>query len=226
MQDPVREKLITDHLPLVRRVSERLHASWRERGLELSELVACGALGLVQAADRFDPTRGIRFKTFAEIVIEGAIRDGVGRGRNWFGRRAVGTVVVVHLNDVAPEGWEEWLGQPDENGLPLPALWNGCPLFQPPRDSDLDLRSLLADEIQLLPERERRVIRLCFYEDKKLTDAAKELCVQPPRASRLRKQALRRLRHAIDGRRNRLPEAASRQGSVPTDKQEPLGVVD
>jgi RNA polymerase sigma factor (sigma-70 family) len=212
MQDPVREKLITDHLPLVRRVSERLHSSWRDSGLEISDLVACGAIGLVQAADRFDPTRGIRFKTFAEIVIEGAIRDGVGRGRNWFGRRAVGAVIVVHLDDVAPDGWEDWLGQSNENGLPLRALWNGRPLFQPAGDSDLDLRSLLGDEIQLLPERERRVVRLCFYEGKKLTDAAKEMCVQPPRASRLRKQALQRLRHAIDKGRKRLPEAAGRKG--------------
>jgi hypothetical protein len=156
MQDPVREKLITDHLPLVRRVSERLHSSWRDSGLEISDLVACGAIGLVQAADRFDPTRGVRFKTFAEIVIEGAIRDGVGRGRNWFGRRAVGAVIVVHLDDVAPDGWEDWLGQSNENGLPLRALWNGRPLFQPAGDSDLNLRSLLGDEIQLLPEGERR----------------------------------------------------------------------
>jgi RNA polymerase sigma factor (sigma-70 family) len=185
MQDQVREKLITDHLPLVRRVSERLHSSWGDSGLEISDLVACGAIGLIQAADRFDPTRGVRFKTFAEIVIEGAIRDGVGRGRNWFGRRAVGAVIVVHLDDVAPDGWEDWLGQSNENGLPLRALWNGRPLFQPAGDRDLDLRSLLGDEIQLLPERERRVIRLCFYEGKKLTDAAKEMCVQSPRASRL-----------------------------------------
>jgi hypothetical protein len=36
--------------------------------------------------------------------------------------------------------------------------------------------------------------------------------VQPPRASRLRKQALQRLRHAIDKGRKRLPEAAGRKG--------------
>jgi hypothetical protein len=38
------------------------------------------------------------------------------------------------------------------------------------------------------------------------------MCVQPPRASRLRKQALQRLRHAIDKRRNRRPEASARKG--------------
>ena len=209
MQDPVREKLITDHLPLVRRVSERLHSSWRDSGLEIGDLVACGAIGLVQAADRFDPTRGVRFKTFAEIVIKGAIRDGVGRGRNWFGRRAV---IVVHLDDVAPDGWEDWLGQSNENGLPLRALWNGCPLFQPPGDSDLDLRSLLGDEIRHLPDRERQVVQLCFYEGKKLTHAAQEMRIRLPLASRLRKRALRRLHHAIDKSGKRLPEAAGRKG--------------
>ncbi len=213
MRDPVREKLITRTTFLVSaEVSERLHSSWGDSGLELGDLVACGAVGLVQAADRFDPTKGVRFKTFAEVVIEGYSRWCRPGPQLVRPPRGSALVIVVHLDDMAPDGWEEWLGQSNENGLPLRALWNGRPLFQPAGDSDLDLCSLLGDEIQLLPERERRVVRLCFYEGKKLTDAAKEMCIQPPRASRLRKQALQRLRHAIDKGRKRLPEAAGREG--------------
>jgi hypothetical protein len=104
-------KLIRDHLPLVHRVAGRLRASWRDSGLEIDDPVGSGTVGLVQAADRFDPTKGVSFKTYAEIVIEGAIRDGVGRGSYWFGRRAAGSVAVVHLEDLAPDGYEGWLGQ-------------------------------------------------------------------------------------------------------------------
>jgi RNA polymerase sigma factor (sigma-70 family) len=225
MQDPVREKLITDHLPLVRRVSEHLRASWRESGLEIDDLVSCGTVGLIQAADRFDPTRGVSFKTYAELVIKGAIRDGVSRGTNWFGRRAAGSATVVHLEDVSPHGWDDWLGQPHEGELTFPGHWNGRPLFQLTSDNDLDPCSLLADGIRHLPDRERQVVQLCFYEGKKLTHAAQEMRIRLPLASRLRKRALQRLRHAVEGRRNRLPESASRQGSLPTHNRKPLGVV-
>ena len=139
MQDPVREKLITDHLPLVRRVSEHLRASWRESGLEIDDLVSCGTVGLIQAADRFDPTRGVSFKTYAELVIKGAIRDGVSRGTNWFGRRAAGSATVVHLEDVSPHGWDDWLGQASRRGVNLPGPLERAPLFPLTSDNDLDL---------------------------------------------------------------------------------------
>jgi RNA polymerase sigma factor (sigma-70 family) len=215
MQDPVREKLITDHLPLVRQVSEHLRASWRESGLEIDDLVSCGTVGLIQAADRFDPTRGVSFKTYAELVIKGAIRDGVSRGTNWFGRRAAGSTTVIHLEDVYPHGWDDWLGQAHDGERLVAALWNGRPFLQPPHESDLDVRSRLADGILQLPDRERRVVQLCFDEGKKLTHAAQEMKIRLPLASRLRKRALRRLHHAIDKGRNGPPESAGPRGLAP-----------
>lgn len=197
MDSAARDQLIRDHLPLVHRVAERLRASWRDSGLEIDDLVGSGTVGLIQAADRFDPTKGARFKTYAEIVIEGAIRDGVGRGSCWFGRRAAGSVAVVHLDDLAPDGCEGWLGQAHDGQRLGPALWNGRPFFQPPSEGDVDLGPLLIRELQRLPERQRRVIELCFLGDKRLTQAAKEMGIRLPRASRLRKEALQRLRDAL-----------------------------
>lgn len=215
MHDAARDQLIRSHLPLVHRVSERLRASWRGSGLEIDDLISSGTVGLVQAADRFDPTKGVSFKTYAEIVIEGAIRDGVGRGNYWFGRRAAGSVAVVHLEDLAPDGCEGWLGQAHDGDRLVHALWNGRPFLQPPHESDLDIRSRLADGILQLPDRERRVVQLCFYEDKKLTHAAQEMKIRLPLASRLRKRALRRLHHAICESRSQLPESAAGKGRAP-----------
>jgi RNA polymerase sigma factor for flagellar operon FliA len=212
MHGAARDQLIRNHLPLVRRVSEHLRASWRESGPEIDDLVAWGTVGLIQASDRFDPTRGVSFKTYAEPVIKGAIRDGVSRGTNWFGRRAAGSATVVHLEDVSLHGWDDWLGQPNEGEPTFAAHWNGRPLFQLPSDNHLDLCSLLAGEIRHLPDRERQVVQLCFYEGKKLTHAAQEMRIRLPLASRLRKRALRRLHHAIDKGRKPLPEAAGRKG--------------
>jgi RNA polymerase sigma factor FliA len=215
MHDAARDQLIRDHLPLVHRVAGRLRASWRDSGLEIDDLISSGTVGLVQAADRFDPTKGVSFKTYAEIVIEGAIRDGAGRGSNWFGRRAAGSVAVVHLEDLAPDGYEGWLGQAHDGERLIPALWNGRPFLQPPHESDLDVRSRLADGILQLPDRERRVVQLCFDEGKKLTHAAQEMKIRLPLASRLRKRALRRLHHAIGEGRKRLPESAVGRGLAP-----------
>ena len=209
MHGAARDELIRNHLPLVRRVSEHLRTSWRESGLEIDDLVACGTVGLIHAADRFDPTRGVIFKTYAEVVIKGAIRDGVSRGTNWFGRRAAGSATVVHLEDVSADGWDDWLGQPHDGEPSVSAHWNGRPLFQPPSDSGLDVSSLLAGAIRHLPDRERQVVELCFFRGKKLTHAAQEMRIRLPLASRLRKRALCRLHHAIGKDREGLPESAA-----------------
>ena len=62
--------LIDSHLPLVRAVARR----YAGRGEELDDLVQVGAVGLVKASDRFDPSRGVAFATFATPAIEGEIR--------------------------------------------------------------------------------------------------------------------------------------------------------
>jgi DNA-directed RNA polymerase specialized sigma24 family protein len=122
---------------------------------------------------------------------------------------------VVHLEDLVPDGYEGWLGQAHDGERLVPALWNGRPFLQPPHESDLDVRSRLADGILQLPDRERRVVQLCFDEGKKLTHAAQEMKIRLPLASRLRKRALRRLHHAIGEGRKRLPESAVGRGLAP-----------
>jgi RNA polymerase sigma factor for flagellar operon FliA len=217
MRNPVREQLITDHLPLVRQISRRLYLSWGGKSHEIHDLCAYGARGLIRAADRFDATRGVTFESFARIVIEGAIRDGVRGGSYWFGRRAARSVAMVHLDDVAPGDWEDWLGKLNDHGSPAQALWNGRPMFQPAGDGDRDLGPVVADEVERLPSRERRVIHLCFYQGKQLTEVAREMGVQLPWVSRLRRKALLRLRTRLDGlcpfrevvRRKSLPPEAA-----------------
>lgn len=58
------------HLGLVRLCANR----FRERGIEYEELYSAGCLGLVKAANAFDPERGVCFSTYAVPVILGEIR--------------------------------------------------------------------------------------------------------------------------------------------------------
>lgn len=59
-----------EHLGLVRLCANR----FRERGVEYEELYSAGCLGLVKAANAFDPERGVCFSTYAVPVILGEIR--------------------------------------------------------------------------------------------------------------------------------------------------------
>lgn len=65
---------VETHLPMVRQLARRL-ASRLPAHVELDDLVSAGALGLVEAADRFDADRGVSFADFARRRVEGAMLD-------------------------------------------------------------------------------------------------------------------------------------------------------
>jgi RNA polymerase sigma-B factor len=69
--DPVdRERLIEEHLPLARAVARR-HATTAE---PFEDLVQVASLGLVAAARRYDPSRGVPFAAYAVPTIDGELR--------------------------------------------------------------------------------------------------------------------------------------------------------
>ncbi len=79
-----REQRILQHYPLVRTIAARMIRRFPS-SVELDELVNVGALGLIDAVDRFDPSRQVPFKAYAEIRIRGAIVDAL-READWVPR--------------------------------------------------------------------------------------------------------------------------------------------
>lgn len=69
-----REQLIIQHTPLVKYVIGRL-AIHLPQVLDFDDLLGYGTLGLIQAFERFDPTRGVKFESYAVMRIRGAILD-------------------------------------------------------------------------------------------------------------------------------------------------------
>ncbi|HIJ80666.1 MAG TPA: FliA/WhiG family RNA polymerase sigma factor [Desulfuromonadales bacterium] len=69
-----REQLILDHIPLVRYLVSRM-ALQLPQHIDLQDLTSAAMIGLIHAADRFDSSRGVLFKTFAEQHIRGTILD-------------------------------------------------------------------------------------------------------------------------------------------------------
>ncbi len=75
------QKLIEDHLPLVNHVVFQVAIHF-PRHVEREELARAGALGLVEAARRYDEAKGVPFQRFAAQRIRGAILDAV-RAADW-----------------------------------------------------------------------------------------------------------------------------------------------
>ena len=79
-----REQLILDYYPLVRTIACRM-ARRLPPSVEVDELINIGTLGLIDAVDRYDASRGVPFKAYAEIRIQGSMFDAL-RGDDWVPR--------------------------------------------------------------------------------------------------------------------------------------------
>jgi RNA polymerase sigma factor FliA len=77
----LRDQLIEEHYPLVTYLASRLSAKLPP-SIDIDDLVGAGVLGLIDAADKFDAGRGVRFRTYAERRIRGAILDHL-RSLDW-----------------------------------------------------------------------------------------------------------------------------------------------
>ena len=82
--DAAREQLIVGYSPLVKYVAGRV-AIGLPPNVEFDDLVSYGIFGLIDAIDKFDPERGIKFETYAIARIRGAIMDGL-RNNDWVPR--------------------------------------------------------------------------------------------------------------------------------------------
>ncbi len=76
-----RNATILAYYPLVRTIAYRI-AKRIPSNQDVEELINVGVLGLIDAVERFDPTRGVPFKSYAEIRIQGKIVDAL-RAADW-----------------------------------------------------------------------------------------------------------------------------------------------
>jgi RNA polymerase sigma factor for flagellar operon FliA len=103
----LRHVLITAYAPLVRFVVGRLGIP--PTGLlEAEDLISYGMIGLINAIDRYDPSRGVRFEAFASVRIRGAVIDQL-RTLNWLPRSAISRIRQI---ESALAVLEQKLGRP------------------------------------------------------------------------------------------------------------------
>ena len=86
--EQTREQVILEHLPLVKRIAHRI-AIYLPSTIDVEDLINVGVIGLIQALDRYDSDRDIKFSTYATFRIKGAMlselrsRDFLSRANRW-----------------------------------------------------------------------------------------------------------------------------------------------
>jgi len=224
-----RDELIVSHLPLARYLVRRMAAHLPPH-LDEEELMSAAVMGLITSADRFEPSRGVQFKTFAEQRIKGIIIDEL-RAQDWLSRSVrdkykrlerevaalsqklgrdpesgeiaaamgieldayhrlleeVHTFSFVSLN----ESWEDDEGSTTSLQDVVPDSKAANPQMQMQKG---ELLEALGGSIDTLPEKERIVITLYYYEELNLKEIGAVLGLTESRVSQLHSQAIVRLR--------------------------------
>jgi RNA polymerase sigma factor for flagellar operon FliA len=227
-----RDRLITEYAPLVKYIAHRI-AMRLPPHVEVDDLINTGILGLIDAIEKFDPSKEVKFKTYAEIRIKGAILDEL-RAMDWIPRSI--RKVINKLIDAYHE-LEQRLGRPAEDeeiaeelglkmeefyqllkqaaGVPLISL-DGLVDHEEKRRSILscledhksvngfgilglnELKDTIANAIEDLPEKERQVISLYYYDELTMKEIGKVLDLTESRVSQIHTKAVLRLRVRIN----------------------------
>ena len=216
-EQTARDELVVNHLWLVRHIMGKVSARLPS-GVDVENLESAGVLGLVEAAGRFDATRGVDFKSFATLRIRGAIFDEARRNC------PLPQEVMQRVSQVA-KAQESLSGSvsvdelatatglsPDEVldaliAMPLIQVRSlehvdhdptghrdGSPEAAAEREEQ---KQLLADAITSLPERERLVVTLYYMEDLRLKEIGQVLNLSESRVSRLLAAAQHQLREYV-----------------------------
>ena len=231
---PDRDQLLMEHLPTVRYLARRIHERLPQH-VELDDLISAGVVGLIDAFSKFDHTKQVQFKSYAQFRIRGAILDSL-RTLDWSPRelrrkgRAVEEAIrsVTHKlgrvpaeNEIAREmdlGLEEYqqlLGElkgleigslhmertedsGDEELAYIPGAPDEDPLF---RCLQGVMKQRLTDAIEELPEKERMVLTLYYYEELTMKEIGLTLGVVESRVSQIHSSAVVRLRASLAGLR-------------------------
>jgi RNA polymerase sigma factor for flagellar operon FliA len=228
-----REELILKYAPLIKTVAGRL-AMRLPPQVDQDDLMSAGIMGLLDAINKYDPEKGVAFKSYAEFRIRGAMLDEL-RAMDWVPRsvrksakrveEAYGRVErremrpamdeeVAEELDIGIDAFhklleevrgiatisEDELGDliSDEKVTSLWQIYHNNMSTDPLSSLDLvELRDVLAGAIESLPENERLVVTLYYYEELTMKEIGSVMGYTESRISQLHTKAVMRLRHRV-----------------------------
>ncbi len=237
----IREYIIEKYSPLVKYVAGKI-STGMPQSVEFDDLISYGVFGLLDAINKFDIERGIKFKTYAMTRIRGAIFDEL-RNFDWIPRsirqkaKQVEQVVtdlenklgrpvedeeiakemgitddelqelmlqlsgtsMVSLNDI----W--YLGDDNDEVTIMETLQSPSAMNPEVLIEKEEIKDVIVEAIKKLPDKEKKVIVLYYYEDLTLKEIGQVLDVTESRVSQLHTKAIMRLRGRLNTIKTQLP---------------------
>ncbi len=219
-----RDHLIVSYAPLVKFVAGRVGAGL-PASVDPGDLVSSGVLGLIDAIERFDPQRGVKFETFATPRIRGAIYDGL-RELDWVPRsvrsrareveRAINEFEARHGHAPTDEELAAHLRARPRRAQPVvvvdrhdhrraagtsarprgraAGLSGEVPAVPSAVVEDREVREVMRDAIDKLPDREKLVLSLYYDEGLTLAQISRVLGVSESRVPQIHTKSVLYLR--------------------------------
>jgi RNA polymerase sigma factor for flagellar operon FliA len=227
------EEVIAKYSPLVKYVVDKISATL-PKTVDLDDLQSSAVIGLYDAWEKFDESRGTKFETYAVWRIRGAVLDEL-RALDWasrttrrkarrveevsrtleqkLGRAATDAEVAdalglkhdefFRLYDEVQNAVHLSLERPQSNDESSEMMGLGDAL-ECENDADLleaieleEARGILLEAINVLPEQERLVVALYYYEELTLKEIGEVLGISESRVSQVHTKAIRRLRRRL-----------------------------
>ncbi|MDR3167728.1 MAG: RNA polymerase sigma factor WhiG [Treponema sp.] len=233
-RDPkIREVFIKQYAPLVKYVAGKV-AVGMPHNVEFDDLVGFGVFGLLDAIDKFDPEKNVKFKTYAVTRIRGAIfdelrtidwvprsvrqktreiEDAIGSLEAQLGRTATDQEIagslgmdeneflktmikisgtsILSLNDV-------WFSGDENDKVSIGDSIESPSSLNPDVIVEKDeIRRVIIEAINDLPDKEKKILVLYYYEDLTLKEIGQVLEVTESRVSQLHTKAILRLRSRL-----------------------------
>lgn len=222
----IKDKLIIHYASLVNYIAGRLNM-YLGQNVEYDDLVGYGVFGLIDAIDKFDLTKEVKFETYASLRIRGAIIDHM-RKMDWvprslrkqqkdidraytelehtLGRPATDEEMIEFLG-IRPDEFEELLKKTSistlislEQHIEQGQSYEGMGVVNRSAASPeeyvekLEMQDMLRDSIDQLPEREKKVVTLYYYEELTLKEISLIMGVSESRISQIHTKGISRLR--------------------------------
>ncbi|HON85648.1 MAG TPA: FliA/WhiG family RNA polymerase sigma factor [Syntrophorhabdaceae bacterium] len=226
-----KERVIEEYLPVIKHLAYKITKGFDDE-TTTEDLISAGIMGLLEAFDKYDPTKGAQLKTFAYLRIRGAMIDEL-RAKDWFSRntrtkaKKIEETIRRLENRLGRHPFEEEIADELNLGmddyLTLIKDYKNLSIIsiediyesvgedrekimryvmdegQSPADfaEFKDIEDLLAREIDRLPEKQKLVLSLYYYEDLNMKEIAAVLDITEARVCQIHSQAILNLRATI-----------------------------
>jgi RNA polymerase sigma factor FliA len=211
-----RVALIEHYMPFARAVAARLYARRVEPACSFEDYLQYARVGLIEAVDRFDATRGVSFEGYAVHRVRGAVLNGINQESEISAQREFRRMVAAERMQslVAATGRPEQRASLQDFiditigiavGLTLEAghdeLTDDSHDGNPYAAAELaQLARQVRDSVHELPEREREVIEGHYYNGMEFQEIARRTGVTKGRVSQLHAKGIAHLREKLAAR--------------------------